>query len=80
MILKNLNHPQPQFQKSRAAAAIALGNMGMIEAIPLLREMLQTNIFDLKYASLIALKQLGDTTINSLIPSEDDWLIAAING
>jgi bilin biosynthesis protein len=79
MILKNLNHPQPQFQKSRAASAIALGNMGVTEAIPLLQETLQTNIFDLKYASLIALKQLGATTIDSLISSEDDWLIEAIS-
>jgi bilin biosynthesis protein len=79
IILKNLNHPQPQFQKSRAAAAIALGNMGVTEAIPLLQETLKTQIFDLKYASLIALKQLGDTTINALIPSEDEWLITAIH-
>lgn len=79
MFLKNLNHPQPQFQKSRAAAAIALGNIGETEAIPLLQQTLQTQIFDLKYASLIALKQLGDTTINSLIPQENDWLIQAIN-
>lgn len=79
MMLKNLNHPQPQFQKSRAAAAIALGNLGATEAIPLLQETLKTNIFDLKYASLIALKKLGDTSINSLVLQEDEWLIEAIN-
>lgn len=79
IMLKNLNHPQPQFQKSRAASAIALGNMGVAEAIPLLQETLKTNIFDLKYASLIALKKLGDTSINSLVSQEDKWLIEAIN-
>ena len=75
ILLKNLNHPQPQFQKSRAAAAIALGNLGAIEAIPLLQKTLQTKIFDLKYASLLALKQLGDNTASDLIAEDDDWLI-----
>ncbi|VEP17466.1 Uncharacterized phycocyanin operon protein Y [Hyella patelloides LEGE 07179] len=76
--LKNLNHPQPQFQKSRTASAIALGNLGATEAIPLLQESLKTKIFDLKYASLLALKQLGDRTANDLITEEDDLLIQAL--
>lgn len=76
--LKNLNHPQPQFQKSRTASAIALGNLGATEAIPLLQESLKTKIFDLKYASFLALKQLGDRTANDLITEEDDLLIQAL--
>ena len=78
ILLKNLNHPQPQFQKSRAASAIALGNMGATEAIPLLQETAKSQIFDLKYASLLALKQLGDGTANDFITEEDDLLIRAI--
>lgn len=80
IVIKNLNHPQPQFQKSRAAAAIALGNLGAIETIPLLRETAQSQIFALKYASLLALKQLGDTTANDLITEDDEFLIKAIRG
>ena len=38
ILLKNLNHPQPQFQKSRAASAISLGEFGFTEAIPLLEK------------------------------------------
>lgn len=79
IIIKNLNHPQPQFQKSRAAAAIALGNLGATDAIPLLQKTAQTNIFELRYASLLALKQLGDTTANNLITEDDEFLIKAIN-
>ena len=75
IILKNLNHPQPQFQKSRAASAIALGELGETEAIPLLQKTAQTKIFDLKYASLITLKKLGEDTVSSLIAEEDDFLI-----
>lgn len=79
IIIKNLNHPQPQFQKSRAAAAIALGNLGATDAIPLLQKTAQTSIFELRYASLLALKQLGDTTANNLITEDDEFLIKAIN-
>jgi bilin biosynthesis protein len=60
LIVEALHNTSPQFQKSRAAAAIALGNLQAMEAIPLLKNTLDTPIFDLKYACLLALEQLGE--------------------
>ncbi|MEN9520221.1 MAG: hypothetical protein RLZZ381_2809, partial [Cyanobacteriota bacterium] len=60
LIVEALHNTSPQFQKSRAAAAIALGNLQAVQAIPLLKETLDTPIFDLKYACLLALEQLGE--------------------
>ena len=60
LIVEALHNTSPQFQKSRAAAAIALGNLGLTDAIPVLKETLNTPIFDLKYACLLALEQLGE--------------------
>lgn len=59
IVEEGLYNKEPQFQKSRAAAAIALGNMGDKRAIPLLEENLKTPIFQLQYACLLALEQLG---------------------
>lgn len=75
LIVEALNNKAPQFQKSRAAAAIALGNLGDERAIPLLKDNLNTKIFDLKYASLIALEQFGDTSAQDLAANDSDWLI-----
>ena len=58
LIVEALYNTSPQFQKSRAAAAIALGNLGVSKAIPVLKEVIDTPIFDLKYACLLALEQL----------------------
>lgn len=60
LIVEALHNTAPQFQKSRGAAAIALGNLQLTKAIPLLKEMMNTPIFDLKYACLLALEQLGE--------------------
>ena len=60
LIVSALHNTAPQFQKSRAAAAIALGNLQAAEAVPILKEVVQTPIFDLKYACLLALEQLGE--------------------
>jgi bilin biosynthesis protein len=67
LILEALHNTSPQFQKSRAAAAIALGNLQVPQAIPILKATLDTPIFDLKYACLLALEQLG----------ENCWLMVA---
>ncbi|NEO43535.1 MAG: HEAT repeat domain-containing protein, partial [Moorea sp. SIO4A3] len=75
LIVEALHNKAPQFQKSRAAAAIALGNLGDERAIPLLKDNLNTKIFDLKYASLIALEQFGDTSAQDLAANDSDWLI-----
>ena len=61
IIVEALHNSEPQFQKSRAAAAIALGNLQATQAIPLLKQTLETPIFDLKYACLLALEQLGES-------------------
>ena len=60
LLVEALHNTSPQFQKSRAAAAIALGNLGDKRAIPLLKEALNSKVFDLKYACSLALKQLEE--------------------
>ncbi|MEM9274543.1 MAG: HEAT repeat domain-containing protein [Cyanobacteria bacterium P01_F01_bin.143] len=75
VIIEALQNTQPQFQKSRAAAALALGELGATEAIPLLKEALNTSIFDLKYAALLALEKLGDNTVYALVTEDPDLLI-----
>ncbi len=75
IILEAFNNTQPQFQKSRGAAAIALANLGATDAIPLLQETIKSRIFDLKYASLLALEQLGAKESWSMVAEDQDLLI-----
>lgn len=75
LLLENLHNKEPQFQKSRAAAAIALGELGDQRAIPDLKACLETKIWDLKYAALMALEQLGDTSGREIAANDSDWLI-----
>ncbi|MBH8553886.1 HEAT repeat domain-containing protein [Nostocaceae cyanobacterium CENA357] len=75
LLVEALHNPQPQFQKSRAAAAIALSEIGDRRAIPELQKTLQTKIWDLKYATLMALEKLGDTSNRELAANDQDWLI-----
>jgi bilin biosynthesis protein len=75
IVLEALNNKEPQFQKSRGAAALALANFGDFQAIPLLKEALNTRIFDLKYASLLALEQLGDLSGASIVAEDSELLI-----
>jgi bilin biosynthesis protein len=70
-----LNHPQPQFQKSRAAAAIALGEIGDVQAIPALEACLTSKIWDLKYAALLALERLGSPQSAAKAAADSDWLV-----
>ena len=72
LIVQELNNTSPQFQKSRAAAALALGELGDQRGIPLLKESLETNIWTLKYAALMALEQLGDVTAHSSMVDDSD--------
>jgi bilin biosynthesis protein len=74
LIVEALHNTQPQFQKSRAAAAIALGELGDVRAIPLLQASLQERLWDLKYAALMALAKLGDNSAE-IAPDEPDWLV-----
>ena len=77
LLVEALNNREPQFQKSRAAAALALGELGDNRAIPLLVASLDTKIWDFKYAILMALDKLGDTSGRELVANDDDWLIRA---
>ena len=71
LIIEALHNTSPQFQKSRAAAAIALGNLQAIQGIPILKQTLDTPIFDLKYACLLALEQLGENCWDEVIDDQN---------
>ena len=75
LLVEALHNKAPQFQKSRGAAAIALSNLGNLETATLLKENLNTNIFDLKYGCLLALQQLGEST--QIAINDSDMLISA---
>lgn len=75
IVVEALNNRRPQFQKSRTAAAIALANYGEQSTIPLIKEALNTKVWELKYACLMALHQLGELNLNSFVTDEDDWLV-----
>ncbi|NET10736.1 MAG: HEAT repeat domain-containing protein [Merismopedia sp. SIO2A8] len=77
LLMDALHNQAPQFQKSRAAAAIALGELGDNRAIPELKRCLESKIWDLQYASLMALEKLGDTSAHALLADHSDWLIQA---
>lgn len=77
IFLEGLHRTEPQFQKSRTAAAIALGELGDKRAIPELQCCLESQIWDLKYASLMALEALGDTEGKAIAAQDEDWLIQA---
>ena len=77
LLLEALHNSQPQFQKSRAGAAIALGELGEKRAIPELKACLETKIWDLKYAALMALEKLGDVTGYEIAAADQDWLVRA---
>ncbi len=78
LLVEALQNQAPQFLKSRGAAGLALANLGDERVIPLLRETISnTRIFDLKYACLLALKQLGDLQAGNLVVNDSDLLIQA---
>jgi bilin biosynthesis protein len=75
LLMEALHNPQPQFQKSRAAAAIALGELGDPRAISALKSCLESKIWDLKYAALLALEKFGDQSDRAKLVDDADWLI-----
>ncbi|MEM9907127.1 MAG: HEAT repeat domain-containing protein [Cyanobacteria bacterium P01_D01_bin.44] len=75
-LVEALHNSPPQFQKSRAAAALALGYLGDKRAIPDLMTSLDTSIWSLKYAALIALDKLGDNSASRLV-EDSDWAVRA---
>jgi bilin biosynthesis protein len=77
LLLEGLNVAQPQFQKSKAAAAIALGELGDSRAIAHLLPCLESKLWDLRYAALIALEKLGDTSTHGKLADDPDWFVQA---
>ncbi|MEH2145035.1 HEAT repeat domain-containing protein [Nostoc sp.] len=77
LLVENLYNREPQFQKSRAACAIALGELGDSRAIIELKTCLNTPIWDLKYACLLALDRLRDSSGREISANDSDWLIRA---
>lgn len=75
LLVEALHNRQPQFQKSRSAAAIALGELGNPQAISELQACLETPLWDLKYAALMALEQLGDTDSGDRVADDEDWAV-----
>lgn len=75
LLVEALHNLEPQFQKSRTAAAIALGELGDKRAIPELQKSLKTQIWDFKYAVLMVLEQFGDTSVRANLADDRDWLI-----
>jgi bilin biosynthesis protein len=75
LLIESLHNQQPQFQKSRAAAAIALAEIGDQRAIPDLKACLETKIWDLKYAALLALEKFGDFSGYEILANDSDLLI-----
>lgn len=77
ILLDALHRPEPQFQKSRAAAAIALAEFGDPDIIPDLQASLKTKIWDLKYAALMALEHFGDYSNHEQLLQDADWCVRA---
>ncbi len=79
LIVEALDNKSPQFQKSRTAAAIALANLQATPAIPILKATLDTPIFELKYACLLALEQLGDNCWSMVVNDRNPLIKAKAN-
>jgi bilin biosynthesis protein len=75
LLIEALHNPQPQYQKSRAAAAIALAEIGDPSAIPEIKTCLESRIWDLKYAAIMALEKFGDRSDRDRMAEDTDWLV-----
>jgi bilin biosynthesis protein len=77
ILIEALHNPAPQFQKSRTAAAIALGELGDPRAISHLHTCLKSSVWGLNYACLIALNQLHGPTTPEITLATPDFLVEA---
>ncbi|MEM9117130.1 MAG: HEAT repeat domain-containing protein [Cyanobacteria bacterium P01_F01_bin.56] len=81
LLVEALHNPTPQFQKSRTAAAIALGHLGDSRAVPALKSGLTSPIWSLSYACLMALQALHEsiheTTLEAATLKTMDFLVQA---
>jgi bilin biosynthesis protein len=76
-LIESLHHPQPQYQKSRAAAAIALGELGDRACIPALQSCLTAKPWDLRYATLLVLEKFGEYSDTQQVTQDSDWAVQA---
>jgi bilin biosynthesis protein len=77
LLIEALHNKAPQFQKSRAAAAIALGELDDPRALPELKACLETSIWDLQYAALMALERLEDTSAHGTLANDPNLFLQA---
>jgi bilin biosynthesis protein len=75
-LMEGLNVSEPQFMKSRPAAAIALGELGDPAAIPALQACLNARMWDLRFAALVALEKLGNTDGVATAIGDNDWMVS----
>ena len=74
LLVEALHNKAPQFQKSRVAAAIALSELGNLAAVDELKTAITVPIWDLQYAAILALTQLG-VSVSKLGVGSTDWLV-----
>ena len=76
ILIEALRNKAPQFQKSRTAAAIALGELNEKKAIPVLISALNVPIWDLQYAALMSLSKLGESNLSCHLEAHSvDWIV-----
>ena len=79
LLVTALHNKAPQFQKSRVAAAIALGELGQSSAIAELKTALAVPIWDLQYAAILSLEKLGESVkgsnVSAINQESTDWLV-----
>ncbi|NEQ42812.1 MAG: phycocyanin operon protein Y [Leptolyngbya sp. SIOISBB] len=75
ILITALHNPAPQFQKSRTAAAIALGQLGDPQAIADLKSCLNSPFWVLNYACLMALQAFNEPLNVSVMEEPSDLLV-----
>ena len=79
LLLENAENLPPRFFNHQAGAATALAELGNKNAIPVLHKVArESNIWELRYACLIAVERLGDNgVLRRELIDDVDWLLSA---
>lgn len=79
LLLENAENLPPRFFNHQAGAATALAELGNKNAIPILQKIArESNIWELRYACLIAVERLGDDRVlRKELMDDVDWLLSA---